>query len=86
VETTLVGIKELRRAILMMAQCLEDPDRFACCAWCQTFYDKKTGERIVELTNEEFDCTRTDGTSHSMCPTCKDAQLVELEPKTGAGR
>lgn len=54
--------------------CLEHfhscPTKYGLCAWCKKYWNRDTGENFVKLTDEEFEASRYDGSSHGCCPTC----------------
>jgi hypothetical protein len=43
------------------------------CSWCRSEYDRETGVRIRQLTDEEYsDFSNDPASSHGMCGLCKE--------------
>ena len=48
-----------------------NPDKCGLCSWCRCYWNRATGSTYLpKLTDEQFEATRHDGTSHGCCPTC----------------
>jgi len=47
-------------------------EHFGLCAWCRSYFDRKTNEVVATLTEKEFEATRHDGTSHTICRYCSN--------------
>ncbi len=58
----------------------KDKDRYGLCAWCKRYWNRVNGLCCLpELTDEQFEVTRHDGTSHGCCPDCKNNMLAEAK-------
>jgi len=63
--------------------CLSDSSTYMLCAWCKTWKVRRTDEKIVALTDEEFERTRISGISHGCCPSCARGMLEEFHYPRG---
>ncbi|MFA7286932.1 MAG: hypothetical protein WC052_04715 [Patescibacteria group bacterium] len=73
----------LRNSDQEMAQghlqfCHDNPGMYGLCAWCKHYFLRADNSRISPaLTEEQFEATRLDGTSHGCCPECRDRMIAE---------
>ena len=51
---------------------------FGLCAWCKSYFNRETGRPVHVLTNEQFEATKHNSTSHGICADCKKAQTEQL--------
>jgi len=69
-------VNEVRDTIIKL--CLSNSSTYMLCAWCKTWKVRQTDEKIITLTDEEFEHTRISGISHGCCPSCAKSMLEEF--------
>lgn len=62
---------------LIIRGCKEQPDVFGLCGWCKSYFYRATDKIAFKLTDEEFEATRTDGSSHTACKKCHENMRKE---------
>ena len=63
-----------------LANYKNSPEHYGCCAWCKNYWNRHSGRRMAPtMTDEQFEATRHDGTSHGCCPQCKVEMMAKAK-------